>query len=82
MGSTRWAHTEIGDTSFFYVWCGLLRKGPEASDNLERLGHPGTNTALWTSGPVRLAKKSWLKVLFTDLLWEKNTICWLIKYGL
>jgi hypothetical protein len=24
--------------------------------------------------------KPWLKVLFTDLLWEKNTICWLKKY--
>jgi hypothetical protein len=27
---------------------------------------------------VRLTKKSWLKVLFVDLLWEKNTTEWLI----
>jgi hypothetical protein len=24
-------------------------------------------------GPVRLTDKLWLKVLFTNLLWEKNT---------
>lgn len=24
----------------------------------------------------------WLKVLLTDLIWEKNIICWLKKYGL
>jgi hypothetical protein len=28
--------------------------------------------------PVRLADKSWLKVLFADLLWEKNIVEWLI----
>ena len=32
--------------------------------------------------PVRLADKSWLKVLLADLLWKKNTIRWLKKYGL
>ena len=32
--------------------------------------------------PVRLADKSWLKVLLTDLLWEENTIRWLKKYCL
>jgi len=31
---------------------------------------------------VRLADKPWLKVLLTDLLWEKNIICWLKKYSL
>jgi hypothetical protein len=34
------------------------------------------------NGPVRLAEKPWLKVLFGDLLWEKNTVHWLKKYGL
>jgi hypothetical protein len=24
--------------------------------------------------PVRFAEKPWLKVLFADLLWEKNTV--------
>jgi hypothetical protein len=27
--------------------------------------------------PIRLADKPWLKVLFADLLWEKNTAEWL-----
>jgi len=27
--------------------------------------------------PVRLADKSWLKVLLADLLWEKNIVRWL-----
>jgi hypothetical protein len=31
---------------------------------------------------VRLTEKSCLKVLFVDLLWEKNIIHWLKKYGL
>ena len=26
-------------------------------------------------GPIRFAEKPWLKVLFADLLWEKNIIC-------
>jgi len=25
-------------------------------------------------GLVRFAEKSWLKILFADLLWEKNTV--------
>ena len=32
--------------------------------------------------PVRLADKSWLKVPLVDLLWNKNNIRWLKKYGL
>jgi hypothetical protein len=32
--------------------------------------------------PIRLAEKLWLKELFADLLWEKNTVRWLKKYGL
>ena len=35
-----------------------------------------------TQCPVRLADKPWLKVLLTDLLWEKNTVRWLKKYDL
>jgi hypothetical protein len=27
--------------------------------------------------PVRLTDKPWLKILFADLLWEKNTVEWL-----
>jgi hypothetical protein len=29
------------------------------------------------ASPVRLAEKSWLKVLFADLLREKNIVRWL-----
>jgi hypothetical protein len=36
---------------------------------------------VFTTGPVRLAEKPWLKVLFSDLLWEKRTVRWLKKYG-
>jgi hypothetical protein len=32
--------------------------------------------------PVRLVEKPWLKVLFADLLWEKNIFRWLKKYSL
>jgi hypothetical protein len=31
---------------------------------------------------VHLAEKSWLKILFADLLLEKNIVRWLKKYGL
>jgi hypothetical protein len=34
------------------------------------------------NGSVRLADKPWLRVLFADLLWEKNIICSLKNYGL
>jgi hypothetical protein len=33
-------------------------------------------------GSVRLTDKTWLKVLFADLLWEKNNVRSLKKYGL
>jgi len=36
----------------------------------------------WNQWPVRLTNKPWLEVLLVDLLWEKNTIRWLKKYGL
>ena len=32
--------------------------------------------------PVRLADKSWLKVLLANLLWKKKIVRWLKKYGL
>ena len=37
---------------------------------------------LFDQWPVRLADKSWLKVLLIDLLREKNIVRWLKKYGL
>jgi hypothetical protein len=36
-----------------------------------------SRTKIVSSGPVCLAEKPWLEVLFTDLLWEKNTTEWL-----
>ena len=33
------------------------------------------------TGPVRFAEKPWLKILFADLLWEKNTVRSLKQYG-
>jgi len=32
--------------------------------------------------PIRLADKSWLKILLADLLWEKNIVRWLKKIQL
>ena len=33
------------------------------------------------NGPVRFAEKPWLKVLFAEFLWEKNTVHLLKQYG-
>ena len=41
-----------------------------------------TIETIYLSGPVRLTDKPWLKVLLVDLLFQKNTVCSLKKYGL
>ena len=39
-----------------------------------------TEAVAMTFGPVRFAEKAWLKVLFVDLLWEKNIISFMKQH--